>query len=28
MYLSTIIMKKYNYGPFEFVWRKLVFLKR
>ena len=28
VYLSTIIMKKYNYGPFEFVWRKLVFLRK
>lgn len=25
VYLSNIIMKKYKYGPFEFVWRKLVF---
>jgi len=25
VYVSTIIMKKYKYGPFEFVWRKLVF---
>lgn len=25
VYLSTLIMKKYKYGPFEFVWRKLVF---
>lgn len=25
VYISTIIMKKYKYGPFEFVWRKLVF---
>ncbi len=28
VYLSTLIMKKYNYGPFEFVWRKLVFLRK
>ena len=28
VYLSTIIMKKYNYGPFEFIWRKLVFLRK
>ncbi|QOV12585.1 DUF418 domain-containing protein [Viridibacillus arvi] len=23
--ISTIIMKKHRYGPFEFIWRKLVF---
>ncbi|MEG0472405.1 MAG: DUF418 domain-containing protein [Solibacillus sp.] len=25
VYVSTLIMKKYKYGPFEFVWRKLTF---
>ncbi|WP_170220168.1 DUF418 domain-containing protein [Paenibacillus anaericanus] len=25
VYISTIIMKKHRYGPFEFIWRKLVF---
>lgn len=26
--ISTMIMKKHKYGPFEFVWRKLVFLRK
>ena len=25
VWISTIILKKFKYGPFEFVWRKLVF---
>lgn len=26
VFVSTVIMKKHRYGPFEYVWRRLVFL--